>query len=121
MGGRASKQKGYRTENNLVHYLNDRGLSAKRQPLSGALKDFPHDIAVVNPNCILEVKARKTGSGFKTLHKWIGRADALILKEDREDCLVAVKIDYFIQLLLSHKDYKPPVIEPEQKLPPEQS
>jgi len=112
MGGRASKQKGYRTENNLVHYLRDRGLNAKRQPLSGALKDFPHDIAVRNPDCILEVKARKSGAGFKTLHNWIGRADALILKEDREDCLVAVKIDYFIKLLLENQNYRK--VEPDE-------
>ena len=106
MGGRASKQKGYRTENNLVHYFRDRGLNAKRQPLSGALKDFPHDIAIRNPDCILEVKARANGAGFKTLHKWIGIADAIVLKEDREDCLVAVKIDYFIKLLKQSQEYR---------------
>ncbi len=44
MGGSASKRKGYRVENELVKYLNRKGIDAKRQPLSGALADFPHDI-----------------------------------------------------------------------------
>ena len=72
---RKSKQKGYRTEYNLVKYFIKKGLSAKRQPLSGALVDFPHDIQMTNPDEIMEVKGRQKGKGWKRVKKWDGRED----------------------------------------------
>ena len=44
-----SKQKGYRTEYNLVKRFQGAGIDAKRQVLSGALPDHPHDIKINNP------------------------------------------------------------------------
>ena len=114
---RKSKQKGYRTEYNLVKYFNKKGLSAKRQPLSGALIDFPHDIQIKNPDLIIEVKARKNGAGFKTLKNWMGSANALVMHEDNADSLVAVKLSYFVDLLLNHSEYKLPYdLEVKEKL-----
>lgn len=103
-----SKQKGYRTEYNLVKRFQANGLDAKRQVLSGALPDHPHDIKIKNPDMIVEVKARKNGAGFKTLKKWMGSADALIMHEDHEESLVAVSLPLFIDLLLNHSQYKKP-------------
>ena len=80
--GNKSKSKGYRTEYNLVKRFQAAGLDAKRQVLSGALPDHPHDIKINNPDFIVEVKARKNGAGFKTLKRWMGAADALIMHED---------------------------------------
>ena len=77
---RKSKQKGYRTEYNLVKRFQAAGLDAKRQVLSGALPEYPHDIKINNPDMIVEIKARKNGAGFKTLKRWMGSADALIMK-----------------------------------------
>tara|TARA_R100000544_G_C2169051_1_gene31316 strand:+ start:148 stop:510 length:363 start_codon:yes stop_codon:yes gene_type:complete len=111
MGGSASKRKGYRVENELVKYLNRKGIDAKRQPLSGALADFPHDISIKNPNLILEVKARKTGSGFKTILNWMGKADALVMKQDYDDPIVAMRMDVFLDLIRSHYQYEPPFKE----------
>jgi len=103
-----SKQKGYRTEYNLVKRFQANGLDAKRQVLSGALPDHPHDIKIKNPDMIVEVKARKNGAGFKTLKRWMGSADALIMHEDHEESLVAVSLPLFIDLLLNHSQYKKP-------------
>ena len=105
---RKSKQKGYRTEYNLVKRFQSNGLDAKRQVLSGALPEHPHDIKIKNPDLIVEVKARKNGAGFKTLKRWIGSADALIMHEDHEESLVAISLPYFIDLLLNHSQYKKP-------------
>ena len=55
--GSKSKSKGYRTEYNLVKRFQAAGLDAKRQVLSGALPDHPHDIKINNPDFIIEVKA----------------------------------------------------------------
>ena len=113
MGGSSSKRKGYRVENELVKYLKKKGVDAKRQPLSGALSDFPHDISINKPKLILEVKARKNGSGFKTILNWMGRADALVMKQDYDDPIVAMRMDTFLDLIQSHYQYEPPY---EQKL-----
>lgn len=103
-----SKQKGYRTEYNLVKRFQANGLDAKRQVLSGALPDHPHDIKIKNPDMIVEVKARKNGAGFKTLKRWMGSADALIMHEDHEESMVAIALPLFIDLLLNHSQYKKP-------------
>ena len=103
-----SKQKGYRTEYNLVKRFQVAGIDAKRQVLSGALLDHPHDIKIKNPDMIVEVKARKNGAGFKTLKKWMGSADALIMHEDHEESLVAIALPLFIDLILNHSQYKKP-------------
>ena len=103
-----SKQKGYRTEYNLVKRFQANGIDAKRQVLSGALPDHPHDIKIKNPDMIVEVKARKNGAGFKTLKRWMGSADALIMHEDHEESLVAIALPLFIDLILNHSQYKKP-------------
>ena len=103
-----SKQKGYRTEYNLVKRFQVAGIDAKRQVLSGALPDHPHDIKIKNPDMIIEVKARKNGAGFKTLKRWMGSADALIMHEDHEESLVAIALPLFIDLILNHSQYKKP-------------
>ena len=103
-----SKQKGYRTEYNLVKRFQVAGIDAKRQVLSGALPEHPHDIKIKNPDMIVEVKARKNGAGFKTLKRWMGSADALIMHEDHEESMVAISLPLFIDLLLNHSQYKKP-------------
>ena len=113
-----SKQKGYRTEYNLVKRFQVAGIDAKRQVLSGALPDHPHDIKIKNPDMIVEVKARKNGAGFKTLKRWMGSADALIMHEDHEESLVAIALPLFIDLILNHSQYKKPyeqIIKEKQK------
>ena len=111
MGGSSSKRKGYRVENELVKYLVKKGIDAKRQPLSGALSDFPHDIQINNPRLIVEVKARKSGSGFKTILNWMGKADVLVMKQDYDEPIVAMTMGVFIDLVVSHADYAPPFVQ----------
>ena len=81
-----SKIKGTRIERKIVKLFEDMGIKARRQPLSGALQDFPHDVQVQlmgGLNC--EVKARKDGKGFATIKKWKGSADLLIMVEDYDE------------------------------------
>ena len=43
----------------------------------------------------------------------MGRADALVMKQDYDDPIVAMRMDTFLDLIQSHYQYEPPY---EQKL-----
>jgi hypothetical protein len=43
----------------------------------------------------------------------MGRADALVMKQDYDDPIVAMRMDTFLDLVQSHYQYEPPY---EQKL-----
>ena len=44
--GKFSKSKGYRVEAKLVKEFVKHGIKARRQPMSGAIPDFPYDIEI---------------------------------------------------------------------------
>ena len=78
-----SKIKGSRVERKIVKLFEDLGIKARRQPMSGALQDFPYDVKVdLLGGMHCEVKARKGGKGFATIKRWKGNADLLIMVED---------------------------------------
>jgi Holliday junction resolvase len=95
MGGRASRQKGNRTERALVRLLQESGFAAERVPLSGAARGrFGGDVSVplLGRDLRLEVKCR--GDGFRELYKWLDGADVLIVKADRLEPLVIVPLKF---------------------------
>tara|TARA_R110002020_G_C16290907_1_gene772426 strand:- start:1079 stop:1393 length:315 start_codon:yes stop_codon:yes gene_type:complete len=97
--GKFSKSKGYRIEHMLVKQLNKNGIKCRRQPMSGAIPDFPHDIEIQEPRMSIEVKGRANGEGFKTLEKWKGEADILALHKDRGTTLMCLDINLFMELM----------------------
>lgn len=84
MGGRASKQKGYRYEAKLVKMHEKIGVHAERVPLSGAAGGSHTGDVIVDGEFRTEVKARKNGDGFKVLEKWMKDCDMLFLFRDRQ-------------------------------------
>ena len=79
----AAKRKGTRVENKIVKMFQSLNINARRQPLSGALADFPHDVAVdLSAASDVYKRQRKGGKGFATIKRWKGSADLLILVED---------------------------------------
>ena len=92
----------------IVRMLCDAGLAAERVPLSGAAGgSFAGDIyfdaahwnvitGVVSVRWRAEVKARR--EGWKTLRRWLGDNDALVLKADREAPLVVLPWERFVAL-----------------------
>jgi hypothetical protein len=95
--GRRSRRKGVRVEQEIVNLHRQFGIKAERVPLSGAgrYKGGGHDIDIyaygADANPIqAEVKARKDGSGFATLARWLGTNDCLILKANGERPLFVV-------------------------------
>ena len=94
-GGRASRDKGNRTERAIVRLLQEYGLASERVPLSGAARGrFGGDISVplLGVDGRVEVKAR--GNGFRRLYDWLGDHDFLIVKADRLEPLVVLRLEF---------------------------
>ena len=103
-----SKIKGSRVEREIVKLFQSEGFEARRQPMSGAIQDFPHDVYVNDlfDGTTIEVKARKNGAGFTQLDNWKGSADILILKKDFENPNVYVEWKFFKELLHAYRQYR---------------
>src|SRR5580700_2532187 len=93
MSGRRSRSKGARTERSIVHTLLANGIAAVRVPLSGAVGGrFAGDIVLplMGRDLCVEVKAR--ANGFRELYCWLNQHDVLIVKADRQEPLVVVRL-----------------------------
>ena len=97
MSGRSPKQKGTRLERLVVAQFKGAGLAAKRVPLSGSADGFKGDIiATLNGHeLVLEAKSRKQCS----LYSWLGDKDALVVKADRQEPLITLRLRDLLQLL----------------------
>lgn len=104
-GGRASRQKGDRFEREIVHLLQDAGFAAERMPLSGALrgKYGGYDVMVPGLKRDLKIEAKHHGDGFKRVYEWIEPADLLVMRADRTEPLVVMRMSLLIELLKEHK------------------
>ena len=99
MSGRRSRSKGARTECNIVKALLANGIAAVRVPLSGAVGGrFAGDIVLplLNRELCVEVKAR--AAGFRELYSWLNQRDVLIVKADRQEPLVVLRISLAAQI-----------------------
>ena len=102
----SQKRKGTRVENEIVKLFIKEGFKARRQPLSGAIQDFPHDVRVTDlfGGTTIEVKARKSGGGFTQLDRWKGSADLLILKRDFKEPMVYMSWNLYKEYLNEYKE-----------------
>jgi len=92
-GGKASRQKGDRAERAIVRLLQEHGFAAERVPLSGSARGrFGGDVSVplfgIDRRC--EVKNR--GNGFRRLYEWLEGNDFLIVKADRGEPLIVLRM-----------------------------
>jgi Holliday junction resolvase len=93
MSGKASHDKGNRTERAIVKFLVDRGFHAERVPLSGAAGgSYLGDLTlhILDANRVVEVKVR--AKGFKQLYGWLIDRDILIVRADRSEPLVVLPL-----------------------------
>lgn len=91
--GKKSRDKGARTERHLVNFLQERGFAAERVPLSGmAGGRFKGDVSlpIMGSDRRLEVKCR--ADGFRELYGWLADNYALVLKADRKETLVVLRL-----------------------------
>lgn len=107
LSGKPSRDKGARVEREIVNLLKENGLFAERVPLSGAAGgSYTGDVRFGKScaNWVGEVKARKDGSGFKTLDRWLGDNDTLFLKKNNADIMVVLPLDRFLELMTDGKN-----------------
>ena len=79
--GRASREKGNRTERAIVRLLQERGFAAERVPLIGAARGrFGGDVSVPVLGIDRRVEVKCRGKGFRELYKWLDGADLLIVE-----------------------------------------
>jgi Holliday junction resolvase len=91
MSGRRSRAKGARTERIIVHALQATGIAAVRVPLSGAVGGrFAGDIVLPLMGRELRVEVKARAEGFA--RSWLNRRDVLIVKADRQEPLVVVRL-----------------------------
>lgn len=91
-----SAQKGTRFEVACVNRLKELGIDAQRVPLSGAAGgQFGSDLIVAGRK--IECKTRKRFIG--QFLQWIEGNFALMVKEDRSETLVVMRLDDFAALL----------------------
>jgi hypothetical protein len=89
--GKLSRDKGARTEREIVNLHRKLGIHAERVPLSGGTdyQSNGQDVDIypwgedAAPLC-LQVKALGTTSGTKSVLGWLSDADALVLRYDAE-------------------------------------
>jgi hypothetical protein len=88
-GGKRSRDKGQRTELFVKHALQAHGISATKV---SRMYQPGHDITarVAGRDLQLEVKSR--AQGFGTLYKFLEQRDVLVVKADRQEPLVIVRL-----------------------------
>ena len=103
--GKASRDKGNRAEREIVNRHKAMGVHAQRVPLSGAVGGaYSGDVDIYvdggeEAPLVSEVKARKSGAGFKTLEGWLGDNDLLFLRRDGQDPLVVLPWETWKRLI----------------------
>jgi Holliday junction resolvase len=105
-GGAKHRQKGDRTEREIVDRHKAVGVHAERYPLSGAsrFRGSGHDLDVYafgreEAPLVCEVKARRSGAGFVVLEKWLAEYDARFLRRNQADPLICIPWRVWVQLL----------------------
>lgn len=97
--GKFSRNKGARVERGVVHAFQESGLAAERVPLSGAMQGkFSGDVwcPVRGIDQVFEVKCR--ADGFKQIYEWLSGHYGLVIKRDRDEPLVVIRLAEFAEL-----------------------
>ena len=89
MSGRRSRDKGARTERAIVRLLRAQGVVAIK--ISGIYKPGADiSMTLLGTDRTVEVKCR--AAGFRELYGWLNDRDVLILKADRQEPLVVLRM-----------------------------
>ncbi len=101
MSGRKHRQKGDRGERSVVNQLLDAGLPAYRCPLSGAApgKFGGFDVAVSMLGRDIKIECKNHGNGFRRIYQWLAPVDVLMMRADRSEQLVTMRLELFVELV----------------------
>ena len=96
--GKSSRTKGARVEREIVTLLQNFGIPAEKLSRSGYTGP---DVQIAD-EFTGEVKARKTGEGFKTIQNWKSGVDILFLKSNHNTPMVVLDFSLFVKLIQSY-------------------
>lgn len=118
--GSSSKQKGSRVEREIASKLTEAGIPSRRIVMSGAAARYDSrltgdiDVGLIGEEAALfkaEVKARKSGQGFKQLEQWLGDNDLLFMRRNNRSPMVAMNWEVFLALMLAFYYQEAPMRE----------
>jgi Holliday junction resolvase len=98
VSGRHSRNKGSRTELALVKFLQAHGFAAKK--ISGLYKPGP-DLSVPVLGRDLRVEAKARSHGFAQIYDWLVDRDLLIVKADRAEPLVILRLGLATEIAIA--------------------
>ena len=85
--GKSQRDKGQREERAIAHLLGATKISAMHKP--------GHDLELEDGRTV-EVKIR--ASGFRLIYRWLEPVDILVIRADRQEPLVVVRLYNFREL-----------------------
>jgi hypothetical protein len=83
----------------IVDLLRAAGLDGYRIPPSGISSGFKSDVEVRLGTCKLTLESKVRSKGFGLIYKWLAGVDALVIKADRKESLVVMKLADLAHLL----------------------
>ena len=99
MSGARHRQKGNRAERALVRRLQERGFAAQRVPLSGAARGrFGGDVSMPLFGVDRRVEVKVRADGFRELYRWLDNADFLVVRADRREPLVVLRMPFAAEI-----------------------
>lgn len=106
-----NKKRGYNVEIQIRDKHIAAGIPCERVPLSGSMGGkYKGDLnipSVSHPAFIAECKARRNGSGFAVIEKWLGDKDILFTKRNNQEPLVVMRFDVYLELMKYFYDQNP--------------
>lgn len=97
--GKSQRDKGARSERNLVHIFQAYHIPAKRVPLSGATTFQKGDIIATINGEEWQIESKVRADGFKQLYQWLEGNHALIVKADFKESLIVMPLKRFCELV----------------------
>lgn len=102
--GKSQRDKGNRAERELVNDLKDRGIFARRVPLSGATQHDPDDVVIETALSELRVEVKRRAKPLsKALEDALGGADMVATRADRGEWRWYVPHGVMVRLLAALK------------------
>jgi hypothetical protein len=97
MSGRRSRDNGARTERAVAKLIGARKVSRAYQA--------GHDLELDVDGRVLRIECKARADGFKPFYDWLNGRDVLIVKADRQEPLVVMRLPLMAELMLGSTEH----------------
>jgi hypothetical protein len=98
MSGRRSRDKGARAERAIVRLLQEQGIRARKV---SAMYKRCEDLRVIVGDVDRSVEVKCRAVGFRQFYDWLKQRDVLIVKADRQEPLVILRMSLAAEIAKS--------------------